>query len=231
MDMAKAVGIIVVVLLATSIPATLIAQAIADGEEIKRDAAALTFALGAGVFLELALLGTALHFSVRKYGAPLAALGLKWPDRGGFWSTLGLGVGMVIAALAINFAYFLALDALGVRPDTEFKEAFERAGPLIALTILSLLFAPLMEELFFRSFIFGGLRGRWGFQWAAIGSGFLFALAHIGNPGTIYLIPPITAIGAMFAWGYSYSGSILAVLLAHFLINLLAVGGGVAQYS
>ena len=230
-DIAKAIGIIVAVLIGTSIPATILAYVIAGDEHVERDPAALTVALAASIFLEIAIVWTAVHFSVRKYRLPWSALGLRWPQRGGFWQTGGLAFGLVIAGLIVSYAYFGALAAVGIEPDTEIKETFQSPGPLIVLAVLSLLVAPFAEEIFFRGFVFGGLRGRWGIGWAALASGALFALAHIGNPGTIYLLPPVAAIGALFALGYAYSGSILTSLLAHFLFNMFALGAGIAQYS
>ncbi|HEV8573741.1 MAG TPA: type II CAAX endopeptidase family protein, partial [Dehalococcoidia bacterium] len=212
-DIGKAIGVVIIALIAISIPAGIIALVIAGGDDIEGDPAALTVAIGASLFLELALLATAVHFSARKYGLSLTALGLRWPQRGGFWVTLGLGIGLVIAGLGINFAYFVGLSAIGIEPDTDLpEEAYQNAGPLITVALLSLVFAPLMEEIFFRGFVFGGLRARWGVGSAALASGALFALLHIGNPGTIYLLPPVAAIGAIFALGYAYSGS-LAVSL------------------
>ena len=230
-DIGKAIAVVITALVVTSIPASLIALAIAGGEDIEQDPAALTVALGASLFLELAMLLSAVYFSVRKYGVPWAVLGLRRPAKGGFWLTLGVAVGLVIVALMINFAYFAALGAVGVHPDTSIEEIFQSAGPLVMLFVLSLVFAPLMEEVFFRGFVFGGLRGRWGVAWAAVASGLLFSVAHIGNPGTIYLIPPVAAIGAVFAWGYAYTDSLLTSWLAHFLFNLIAFASGVAQYS
>jgi membrane protease YdiL (CAAX protease family) len=231
-DIGKAIGIVIVVLIATSIPVAIVATEIAGSEDIERDPTALTIALGASVFLELALLLTALHFTVRKYGASIAALGLRAPERGGFWLSLGLGFGLVMAGLGLNLAYFGALSLAGIEPDTALpEEVFQDPGPLITIGVLSLLFAPFMEEVFFRGFVFGGLRPRWGVLWAAVASGMLFAVAHIGNPGTIYLIPPVAAIGAIFAWGYAYTGSLMASFFAHFLFNLVAFGAGIAEHS
>ena len=51
--------------------------------------------------------------------------------------------------------------------------------------------APLAEEIFFRGFIFGGLRRYMNLATAGAISGFLFALAH-GDPG---LILPFWGIG------------------------------------
>jgi membrane protease YdiL (CAAX protease family) len=220
------------VLVATSVPASLVAILIAGSEDIENDPAALTVALGASVFLELGLLLTALHFSVRKYGSPVGALGLRPPSRGGFWLSVGLGFVLVIAGLGLNFVYFAALSLVGIEPDTELPEqAFQSPGPLIVIGVLSLCVAPFMEEVFYRGFVFGGLRPRWGVLYAALASGTLFAISHIGNPGTFYLIPPIAAIGAIFAWGYAFSGSLFAAIQAHFLFNLVAFTAGVAEHS
>jgi membrane protease YdiL (CAAX protease family)/ribosomal protein L40E len=230
-DIGKAIGIVVGVLIGTSIPASIVALLIAGDEDIEKDSLALTVALAASVFLEIGLLWTAVHFSVHKYRVPWSALGLRRPERGGFWLTVGVAFGLVIAGLIISYAYFGALAAVGIEPDTEIEETFQSAGPLIVLAILSLLFAPFAEEIFFRGFVFGGLRGRWGVGLAAVASGTLFALAHIGNPGTIYLMPPVAAIGVLFALGYDYSGSIFTSLLAHILFNLFALSAGIAEYS
>jgi membrane protease YdiL (CAAX protease family) len=77
-----------------------------------------------------------------------------------------------------------------------------------------------MEETFFRGFLFGGLRGRWGFFAAALASGLLFAVAHI-DP---LVFIPFTAVGMIFAWGYVYSGSLLASVIAHLLFNSISFG-------
>jgi CAAX protease family protein len=231
-DIGKAIGIVVLGTIFASIPPAILADVIAGSEDIEDDPTALTIALGASIFLELFLFGTALHFSVRKYRLPISSLGLKWPERGGFWLTVGLTLGLVLGAFSISFIYFAALDAVGISPDTDLPEqAYQSAGPLIVLGVLSLAAAPLMEETFFRGFVFGGLRWRWGVAAAAGASGLLFAVAHIGNPGTIYLIPPIALIGALFAMGYFVSGSLLASILAHFFFNLVAFTAGIAEFS
>jgi uncharacterized protein len=232
LDIGKAIAIVIGAIIATAVPASLIGILLAGGDEdLTKDPEALTVQLAAGAFLELALLFTAIHFTVRKYRLPLSALGVKRPERGGLWSSLGIAIGLVLAGLAVNFVYFEALAAVGIEPDTDIEEIFQSPGPLITIAILSLLFAPIMEEIFYRGFVFGGLRPRWGLVGAALASGLLFGVSHIGNPDGFYLIPPITVIGAMFAFGYAYSGSILTSFLAHFIFNAFALGAGIVEYS
>jgi membrane protease YdiL (CAAX protease family) len=119
------------------------------------------------------------------------------------------------------FAYFAVIGALGFEPDTDLPDGtFDNIGPIIAVAVLSLAFAPFVEEIFFRGYIFGGLRNKWGGLWAALASGLLFGMVHAANPGSFYIVPPIAAIGALFAWAYIYSGSLFASIGAHFLFNL-----------
>lgn len=224
-DMLKAIGLVVLGTLAVSVPAAVVAASLAGGADIEKDPGALTAVLAASLFLELFLLATAVHFSVGKYHLPMARLGLRVPERAGWW----LPGALVMGGLGIVYTYFTVLSAFGVEPNADIpEEAFHSAAPLVVLAVLSLVFAPLMEEIFFRGFIFGGLRGRWGTAGAALGSGFLFALAHIGNPGTLYIIPPIGLVGALFALGYAYSGSVYPTMAAHFLFNLVSFSVGLA---
>ena len=224
-DILKAIGLVIGGTLAVTVPAALIADAVAGSAELEKDPAALSIVLAASLGLELLLLFTALHFSVRKYRLPLRALGLRRPERGGWLFPIGL----MITGFAIVFGYFGVLALFGVKPDTDVpEEAFHHLVPASILGVLALGFAPLMEETFFRGFVFGGLRGRWGMLPAALASGLLFGLAHVGNPGSLYLIIPIGLVGALFAWGYAYSGSLFAPIAAHFLFNLASFGVGFA---
>jgi membrane protease YdiL (CAAX protease family) len=223
-DIVKAIGLVIVGLILTSIPFVLVAEAIASGD-VEDDATAFSITLMASLVLELLLLGAALHFSVRKYHVSLRALGLRWPERGGWLFPFGLAM----SGLVITYVYFGILALAGVEPKGDIpKQAFDNLGPLIIIGVLSLAFAPVMEEIFFRGFVFGGLRGRFGMVPAAVASGLLFGLAHVGNPGTIYVIGPICMVGVLFAWGYWYSGSILQTMAAHFLFNLVAFSIGLA---
>ncbi len=224
-DMGRAIGLVIGLTILVSIPAAVIATVLAGGSNLEDDPAALTVVLLISVFLESFMLGCAFAFSIRKYRVSWADLGLRMPKRGSFW----LPVVLMMGGLAVMYVYFGILSAFGVSPDADVpKQVFDNIAPLSVLVVLSLLFAPIVEEIFFRGFIFGGLRGRWGTFRAALASGALFGLAHIGNPGTIFILPPIAMVGMIFAFGYSYSGSILATIAAHFLFNLLQVSVGIA---
>lgn len=224
-DMAKAVALVILLTVVASIPAAIVAAAIAGSSDVNDNPNSLAIVLGISVVLEGLMLWTAYRFSVQKYGLQLSALGLRRPERAGWWMPFAL----LFGSLGIMYAYFGTLAAFGVEPDTNLpKGVFDDARPFAVLFVLSVFIAPPVEEIFFRGFIFGGLRGRWGTVLAALASGALFGLAHVGNPGTVYLLPPIAGVGALFAFGYVYTGSILPTMGAHLLFNLLQVILGVA---
>src|SRR3990170_1762645 len=198
-DMAKAVGIVI------------------GGTDIDSDHAALAVLLGANLLLELFLLMAVALFTVRKYRVSWAMVGLRLPERGG-WR---LPLAMLGGALVVIWVYFAVIAALGAEPSSNIPdEAFDSVPLTVLVGILSLALAPVMEETFFRGFLFGGLRGRWGVFFAALFTGFLFALAHV-DP-LVYI--PFTAVGMIFAWGYVYSGSLLASMIAHLLFNSISFG-------
>ena len=181
--------------------------------------------LGANLLLELFLLVAVALFTVGKYKVSWAAVGLRLPERGSWW----LPLAMLGGALIVIWTYFAIIAALGAEPSSNIPdEAFDSVPLIVLVGILSLALAPVMEETFFRGFLFGGLRGRWGVFFAALSTGFLFSLAHV-DP---LVFIPFTAVGMIFAWGYVYSGSIVASMVAHLLFNSISFGlavSGVAR--
>ena len=216
-DMAMAIGVVIGGTILFALPAAALAAVIAGGSDVTSDPAALAVVLGVNVLLELFLLVAVALFTVRKYKVSWAMVGLRLPERGGWWLPLALLGG----ALVVIWTYFAVIASLGVKPTSNIPNgAFDTVPLTVLVGILSLALAPVMEETFFRGFLFGGLRGRWGVFFAALSSGFLFALAHV-DP---LLFIPFTAVGMIFAWGYVYSGSILAGMIAHLLFNAISFG-------
>jgi len=216
-DMAMAIGIVIGVTILLALPAAAVAAVIAGGSDMETDQSALAVLLGANLLLELFLLVAVALFAVRKYRVSWAAVGLRLPERGGWW----LALAMLGGALMVIWVYFAVIAALDVEPRSNIPdEVFDSVPLTVLMGILALALAPFMEEVFFRGFLFGGLRGRWGVFFAALFTGFLFALAHV-DP---LVFIPFTAVGMIFALGYVYSGSILASTIAHLLFNAISFG-------
>jgi membrane protease YdiL (CAAX protease family) len=79
--------------------------------------------------------------------------------------------------------------------------------------------APIGEEVFYRGFLFGGLRSRFGFWTAALLSAGLFGLSH-ATDGPV-LIPLLTVFGVAQALLYERRRSLVAPIAAHAMFNLI----------
>lgn len=169
---------------------------------------------------EAILLVPVWYFTVNKYGVAWADLGLR-----GFqpWA-VGLGCGLMLLSMVFNLFYaaLLSLFNLQVQPDIAIM--FENTRYPMALLFGGAVVAPLVEEIFFRGFVFAGLRRRWTWQKAALVSAGLFALAHF-LPTSIL---PIFILGLIFAFLYQASGSLWPAILMHMLTNTLALAAAYA---
>ena len=165
---------------------------------------------------ELLFLVPVWWFTVRKYGAGWDALGLR-AFRGSF---LSMGCGLMILSFLFNAAYGLFLSQFGLRTQIDLIPVFAELSYPLILFVAGAIIAPVVEEIFFRGFVFAGLRPRYGWKKAALISSLLFALIHL-QP-TAFL--PIFLLGLIFALLYQYSGSIWPAILMHFATNALGLG-------
>jgi uncharacterized protein len=171
-------------------------------------------ALFSAVF-ELLFLVPVWWFSARKHKASARALGfVKFK-----FSIVAAGLGLLFACFifSILYAYLLARFGLQVRTDpTPLLDRLSTPWPYF-FTIM--LIAPLAEEIFFRGFVFAGLRSRYDWRWAAAISAALFAAAHL----EITFLVPAFVLGYLFACLYQKSNSVWPGVILHFLWNTFAV--------
>ena len=180
--------------------------------------------LAVSIILELLLIGVAVRFSVIKYHRPWGDLGLR-NFAGG--RSIGYTILAIMGSVAIVASYTAGLRYFGLEdriPPTPLFKEHSRLLLAGGVAVASLI-APFAEELFFRGFVFAGLRKTIGPWAAAIFSATLFAVAHL-NP---FLYPPVFAIGLLFAWVYHRSGSLWYNTLAHIGYNSLVAIVALAQ--
>ncbi|HXF51227.1 MAG TPA: type II CAAX endopeptidase family protein [Dehalococcoidia bacterium] len=151
-------------------------------------------------------------------GGRFADLGFRRMPLDRLW----IAAGLVVFAYAVVVAWQYLLLPFGVTPeqDTETLVQSPAVLPLSAFAVI--IVAPLVEEMFFRGFVFGGLVSRIGWAPAALASGVLFGAVHGNSPDALPLIVPFTLIGAAFAWGYYRTGSLWVSVAAHFLFNTIS---------
>jgi membrane protease YdiL (CAAX protease family) len=150
-----------------------------------------------------------------------ASLGLR-PAR--MVSSVAFVIGAYVLFLLIAAAWTTVMGVqdrenvavdLGTRDSTL---AFVGAAFLVCVV------APVAEELFFRGFLFGGLR-RHGLVVAALVSGTAFGLAHVAS-SPIGFIVPLAALGVILALLYERTGSLYPSMGLHALNNSVAFGVG-----
>lgn len=179
---------------------------------------------------EFTLLGTLIQDAV----LVLVALGLaRTVARPRIWH-FGLrrvafrsAVGWSFVAL-VSFYVFAAIYAVAVQPSgeqtiVEDLGADESTALLVATAVVVVVIAPFVEEVFFRGFLYGALRGRFGVAAATMMNGILFGAVHYSGPDTLPLMPPLALLGALFCLLYERTGSLYPVIAVHAVNNTVAL--------
>lgn len=100
-----------------------------------------------------------------------------------------------------------------------------------ATALLAVLLVPFLEEVLFRGYVFGNLRGRsrlaaYAVSCAAFAGLYIWRFAAVDpSPESLLLMLQYLVPGAVFAWCYERSGTLWASILAHVAVNALAVWG------
>ncbi len=142
-----------------------------------------------------------------------------------FISTLGKCFFWLVLVKILTAIYALfASGVLNFEPPPELitgiPDIFGRglAGFLIAIFV-TVIVAPLVEEIFFRGFIYAALRDKIGVVWAALVSSFIFAVFH----GSLWTVVPIMLLGFVLVYLYERGGSIGPPVIFHSLNNLVSL--------
>ena len=177
---------------------------------------------------DLAFVGSALYFSAVR-GRPRASdFGFKRvrPRR-----AVGaiLAAGVAYYALTAIYAAVFKLHGHDKLPSE--LGAGKSTAALIAAGVFVCVVAPVIEEFFFRGFLFGVLR-RWRIRvggrdlgtWvAAVVTGILFGLAHTGSASAVYLVP-LGFLGFVLCIVRWKTGSLYPCMALHSINNSLALG-------
>lgn len=121
--------------------------------------------------------------------------------------------------LLVNQGYQALVAYLHLNVQTNDQVILQRGrtAPLTtyATLIASVVVAPFCEEVFFRGFVFMGLRRAMSAGWAILASALIFGIAH-GDPGSFIVLFCIGLALAFLRW---YTGSIWPSILLHTLNN------------
>jgi len=161
-------------------------------------------------------IGLCLFFAWLKRGLPLREY---FAVRGVTVKTL---VVSVVALLIVSFGMDQIMQMLGRPIVPQFMvDVYRNAGSYPLLWLALLVGAPLTEEIFFRGFLFEGLRqSRLGGVGAILATAVVWAAIH--QQYDAYGLGAIFVLGLLFGYARLKTRSILPPLLMHVVCNLVA---------
>ncbi len=149
--------------------------------------------------------------------APPSALGLRRPLRSPFGIAAAAYLGYIVMALVYSSLVHPHQE------DITRDLGFGHGGlGTVAAGVLIIVAAPISEEIFFRGFIFGGLRHRLSFPAAALIAATIFGLFHYTGAGSIGVVPQLAFLGFALCWVYEETGSIYPTIAIHAVNNAIA---------
>lgn len=160
-------------------------------------------------------------------GLPLRWLGLHLER---FGRNVLFGVLLGVLVFAANFVLSWLFEQVGQRSNQ--SDLFPiNQGDVVGQTLVFIagaILAPIVEEIFFRGYVFNAWLRRWGAPVAYVVSGLIFAVPHLAGitQGQLSLVVTIFAIGLLFAWGLHRSRSLVPAIVAHAMNN----GVGMAAF-
>ena len=157
----------------------------------------------------------------KEYGEDLSKLGISLKN---FFKNILYGVISYIAAVPILIGLLLlvifVVKLIHYEPPTQpILELLvkEESKKLFLYSIFFVaVIGPILEEIFFRGFMYGAIKKRFGIWGAMLITSFLFSALHANWVGFL----PIMALGMLLAYLYEKTGSLSASIAVHIMHNL-----------
>lgn len=166
-----------------------------------------------------------IYFAVVEYKESIATLGLSLKNfvNNVFYGIVGY-LATVPVLLAVVIATAVVVTALKYTPPQQaVVQVFMKEQDVRFLVFTSFFAAvagPIIEELFFRGFMYNALKKSIPVFWAMFISAAAFAALHAHAVGFL----PILVIGMLLAYLYEKTGTIVASVTVHILHNASMVG-------
>ena len=193
------------------------------GEELTQIPLLLTSSIGQAVVT----LGLLAYMS-RSRGAGSWDLdfGLRFEQSD--WRGLFYGIGLQLVVTLLVTLPLLVLMGVDDPPEQDVAEIVGSASSLVgrlAVALVVVVVAPLIEELLFRGVILSRLRRGFGPAASIAVSAALFSVFHLIDPDTRFLVPGLFVIGVVLGIQALRTDRIGLAITTHAGVNLLAVVG------
>ncbi|MFN8201053.1 MAG: type II CAAX endopeptidase family protein [Solirubrobacteraceae bacterium] len=182
--------------------------------------APIGYDLAANLVFDACLVGAAILFARRAGPVSPSSFGLR-PTR--LWPAVGWTLLAYVVYLAGSLIW---LNALGIQneQDTITTQLVEDPTPatVAGLAVFAVVVAPIVEELFFRGFVFNAMRSKLPLGWAAVATGAMFGVVHASGSPIGFLVP-LALLGTVLCLVYWKTGSLLPCIALHCLNNCIAL--------
>lgn len=165
-----------------------------------------------------------IYFTVVQYKEDLKTLGLSLKN---FFKNVFYGAAGYVALVPV-LIIILAITAVIINvtkyvPERQaMVELFLKEKDIVFLTYSSLfaaIFGPVIEELFFRAFMYSAFKKYMGIFWSMVLTAAIFAALHTHIVGFF----PIMALGILLAYLYEKTGTLVSSITVHVIHNLSMV--------
>ena len=171
-------------------------------------------------FMDILIFMFVLRFVIVKRHQNLKALGISAKS---ILKNIGIAIYSYIGFLPVLAVIFLAVMGAAKifnytpPPEAIYELIFKEQRPflLIIISVLISLIGPIVEEVFFRGFLYGALRKSFGISRAILFSAIFFSLLHTNVLGFI----PIVALGMFLAYLREKTGSLVPSITVHIIHN------------
>jgi membrane protease YdiL (CAAX protease family) len=216
-------GIIAVVFLAATLTAVYfgsaaIFTALSNRELLSANISNISFTILYGIQV-LLMLGTVWFFTLHRKKSRLRDLGLRYYSIG---KTLWYTFISLIAIFIISFIYvFVMSSVLGIEAPSSKIEILikNRSISNIILLIVVAFIGPVVEEVFFRGFLYSAFKKNWGVLPALFLSSVLFSVVHL----QVYSFVPLFFIGWLLAYLFEKTRSLFPAIFLHAVYNLILI--------
>jgi membrane protease YdiL (CAAX protease family) len=165
------------------------------------------------------MMGTVWFFTLYRKKSRLRDLGLRYYSIG---KTLWYTFISLIAIFIISFIYvFIMSSLLGIEAPASKIEILIRNRSIsnTMLLIVVAFIGPVVEEVFFRGFLYSAFKKNWGVLPALFVSSILFSVVHL----QVYSFIPLFLIGWLLAYLFEKTTSLFPAIFLHAIYNLILI--------
>lgn len=176
------------------------------------------------IILDGLLVGFVLYFIWEKFNQRISVAGLvgKKFSHSAFIGILGY-LGFLPLLLVVIFISYLVGKYFHIEPQSQpMMDLFiaeERFGVLIILTIFVGIIGPVVEEIFFRGFLYSAMKKKFPVPLSMFLTAIIFAALHMNTLGFL----PIFALAFVLVYMFETTGSLVPSIVGHCFHNCMII--------